>query len=348
MSDKLNIEAFQTTVDGKKTDLFFLENKRGVRAAVTNHGARIVAVWMPDKNGELDNVVAGYNSIAEYLESSKKYLGVAVGRYANRIKGASFELNGKRYELSANEGQNQLHGGKNGFHNAVWDAKQDEPNSVRLRHTSPDGTEGFPGNLEVEITYTLSDDEEIIIEYRALCDKDTVLNVTNHAYFNLGGASNSVHARDHFLRINADRYTPIDEDSVPTGEIAEVDGTPLDFREPERIGARVGANDPQLKIDAGYDHNYVLNKGEEGEYTLAAVATEPKTGRLMLVHTTEPGVQLYECDLDKALGLNVGSAFCLETQHFPDSPNQKDFPSTVLKVGEEFYSKTAYAFTVEG
>jgi aldose 1-epimerase len=348
MSHKLDAEAFQTTIDDKETDLFFLENEHGVRAAITNYGARIVAVWMPDKNGDLDNVVAGYDSISDYLESDKKYLGVAVGRYANRIKGASFELNGREYTLSENEGKNQLHGGKNGFHNAVWDAKQDEPNRVQLRHTSPDGTEGFPGKLDTAITYTLSDDDQIIIEYRAVCDKDTVLNVTNHAYFNLGGESNSIHARDHLLRINADRYTPKDADSIPTGEIAGLKGTPLDFRETERIGARLGSGESQLKIDEGYDHNYVLNKGAEDEYTLAAVATEPETGRLMMVHTTEPGVQLYECELDKALGLNVGSAFCLETQHFPDSPNQQDFPSTELKVGEEFYSKTAFAFLVEG
>ena len=344
MGKNLAVRDFQTVINGKKTDLFFLENSRGVRAAITNYGARVVAIWMPDKHGELDNVVAGYDSIGHYLEYPEIYLGAIVGPFANRIRDASFTLNGAEYSLTANEGRHHIHGGPGGFHQKVWAAELEQPNRLKLYCSIEDGIDGYPGNVEMQVLYNFDDRDELIIEYSAVSDKDTILNVTNHSYFNLGGESTKTSARDHEVTINADRFLQVDEDLLPTGEILKVGDTPFDFREPKTMSEGLSGEHPQLKYGDGYDHHYALTKRSEGAYSLAAKVVDRHSGRAMEVRTTEPGMQFFECSFADELALNMESAFCLETQHYPDSPNQSHFPSTVLKAGESFYSKTAFRF----
>lgn len=347
MSTDLPIKAsdFQRTVKGKQTDLFILQNAGKTRVAVTNYGARIVAVWAPDRDGNADNIVAGYPSIDDYLERDELYLGATVGRYANRIGGASFMLHGKTYTLPANEGNNLLHGGAEGFHNVVWDHRRRDDRTIIMEHRSPDGTSGFPGTLLMQVVFRLNDHNELDIEYHGKSDKDTVLNVTNHAYFNLGGASGGADVREHRMRINAGHFTPVGPDLVPTGEIVAVGDTPFDFRSAKAIGKDINDNHPQIKRGQGYDHNFVLNKSSEDAYTNAAWVEDTKSGRRLEVKTTEPGLQFYECRFGAQTGLNLDSAFCLETQHYPDSPNKLHFPSVVLKSKEDFYSKTSYIFS---
>ena len=346
MSKELAVADFQTTLEGKDTDLFFLENRHGVRAAVTNYGARIVAIWMPDRSGDLDNVVAGYDSIAGYLNHEETYLGAMIGRYANRIKNATFKLNGDVYDLTANEDQHHLHGGKTGFHNVVWDANLLDRNCLNLRLKSPDGHEGFPGNVEVEVVYTFNDKDELLIETKAISDKDTVLNITNHSYFNLGGEDSSITARSHRLMIDADHYLPINEKKIPL-KPKPVGDTPFDFRKFQDIGEQLDISDKQIQIAEGYDHNFILNRTAEDTSSMAARIVEPNSGRTLEITTTEPGLQFFECEFPKALELNPSTALCLEPQHFPDSPNRPDFPSTVLKAGEQFYSKSRYCFYID-
>lgn len=344
MGKNLAVREFQTTIDGNRTDLFFLENSKGVRAAITNYGARIVAIWMPDKEGELDNIVAGYDCIADYLEKPELYLGAVVGPFANRIDNASFTLNGKEFSLTANEGENQIHGGPEGFHQKVWKAELIQPNRLKLHCEVEDGTDGYPGNLKIEVIYSLDDRDELTVEYSAVSDKDTILNVTNHAYFNLGGEGRKINARDHEVTINADYILQVDGHLLPTGDMLKVDGTPFDFREPKTMSEGLSLEHPQLQHGDGYDHHFVLNKNSEEPYSFAAKVVDSYSGRAMEVRTTEPGMQFFECGFEDELALNVGSAFCLETQHFPDSPNQPHFPSTLLKAGARFYSKTSYRF----
>lgn len=346
MGKDLAIKNFQTTIGGEKTDLFFLENHHGVRAAVTNYGARVVAIWMPDKNGELDNIAAGYSRIEDYLEHKEIYLGATVGRFANRIRDAKFTLNGNVYRLSPNEGYNQLHGGPNGFHQQVWTAEQESPNILKLHCLSEDGTDGYPGNLEVTVTYILDDRDELTIEYSAVSDKDTILNVTNHTYFNLGGETGKRKVRNHRVTINADQYLPVDEHLLPVGKKEGVSGTSFDFRQPKTMKEGLAENHHQLEHGDGYDHHFILKKKASNNYEQAASVVDPFSGRGIEVTTTEPGMQFFECEFADESGLNLGSAFCLETQHFPDSPNQPGFPSTVLKAGDRFYSKTGYQFYV--
>lgn len=348
MPKDLDITDFKTTIRGRKTDLFFLENRNGIRAAITNYGARIVAIWVEDAWGEPDNIVAGYDSITGYIEHDEIYLGAIVGRYANRIKGASITLNGKEYQLAVNDGRNQLHGGGKGFHAIVWDAYQPENNRLVLKWLSEDGEEGYPGNLNVKIVYTFTDEDELRIEYSAVSDKDTVVNFTNHAYFNLGGEQGNKAARNHHFMINADHYIPVFTDLTPIGELKEVAGSPFDFRKMRSAADIIDEKHPQIIRGNGYDHNFVLNKENEQEFSLAARVVDPSSGREMNVKTIEPGLQFFECVFDEELELNVSSAFCLETQHFPDSPNHPHFPSTLLKAGDKFYSKTGYSFSVSG
>lgn len=338
---------FQTTVDGQQTDLYILDSGTGITAAITNYGARIAGIWMPDRRGNTANIVAGYRTISGYLEHDELYLGATVGRYANRIDGARFDLHGKTFELPANEGSNQLHGGEQAFHNAVWQKEYHDEQKLILSHHSPDGESGFPGNLDIQVRFELSSRGRLRIVYRATSDADTILNVTNHAYFNLSGegADGDVHA--HHLQINADRFTPVGPDLLPTGELEAVEGTPFDFRNSRPIGRDIGQDNLQLKRGGGYDHNFVLNKTRLDAYTTAASVTDPGSGRRLEVKTTEPGVQFYECRFSSNADLNLPSAFCLETQHFPDSPNQLHFPSVLLKKGDQFYSKTAYILSVE-
>ena len=351
---------FGTLPDGTSVELFTLKNASGAEVRITNYGGIVTAIKVPDRSGKLDDVVLGYDSLDGYIKNPT-YFGAVIGRYANRIGKAQFKLDGKTYKLAANNGANTLHGGIKGFDKAVWQADPfEKPGSagVVLTYTSPDGEEGYPGTLATRVTYTFTDANELIADYTATTDKPTVLNLTNHSYFNLAGeGSGDVLA--HQLTINADRYTPADATLIPRGELASVAGTPLDFRTSTAIGAHIDADDPQLKLGLGYDHNFVINRqaaaNKDNELVPAARVEEPKTGRILEVSTTEPGVQLYTANhLDGSVVGKAGhaygkrNAFCLETQHYPDSPNKPSFPTATLRPGETFHSQTVYAFKVAG
>ena len=308
---------------------------------------------VPDRSGKLTDVVTGHNSIDDYLVSEEPYFGAICGRYGNRIAKGSFTLDGVVYDkLAINNGPNSLHGGLKGFNSVVWDANQTDDQTVELKYTSADGEEGFPGTLKVTVTYHLTDDNEVVIMYHAITDKPTVLNLTNHSYFNLSGAGDPSVA-DHTLTINADQYLPTDETAIPYGAPEKVEGTPMDFRTPYLVGARIDEPTDQLTWARGYDHTYILNK-EESELGFCARCQSPKTGIIMEAYTTEPGVQLYTGNwmTGNFEGKNgqrypARAALCLETQHFPDSPNKPEYPSTVLRPGEVFESKTIYKFSAE-
>lgn len=337
-------------IDGRALSLFMLTNASGGQVGITEYGGIVVSLKVPDRHGEFGDVVLGFDTLDAYVADTP-YFGAITGRYANRIAGGRFSLDGTDYELAVNNPPNALHGGIKGFDKVVWNGEPNaEGDGVVFKYVSADGEEGYPGTLTAQVTYTWTDDHELRIDYEATTDKPTVLNLTNHSYFNLkdGGASPIL---DHELTIDADRYTPVDETSIPTGELAALEGTPLDFRQPAAIGARIGDDHEQLRFGAGYDHNYVLNRESES-LALAATVYEPESGRVMEVLTTEPGVQFYSGNfLD---GHHVGkggvayehrSGLCLETQHFPDSPNQPEFPSTVLRPGETYSTQTVYRFS---
>ena len=339
------------TVDGKQVDLYTLTNANGVEAKITNYGAIIVSLKVPDRNGKMDDVTLGYSKLEEYIKDTP-YFGAIVGRYGNRIAKGKFKLEGKEYTLATNNDQNHLHGGIKGFDKVVWDVQtvtRNDTVGLKLTYFSKDGEEGYPGNLTSTVTYYLTNNDEIDIEYEATTDKATPINLTHHSYFNLAGQGNG-DILGHEIMINADSFTPVDSGLIPTGELRPVKGTPMDFITPTAIGARVNQDYRQLVYGKGYDHNWVLN-GWDGTMKLAARVHEPTTGRIMEVLTTEPGIQFY-CGnfLD---GSNIGkggkiynhrNGFCLETQHFPDSPNQPDFPSTILHPGEKYSHKTIYRF----
>jgi aldose 1-epimerase len=342
------------TVDGKEVFLFTLKNKSGMEARITNYGGIVVSLLVPDRSNKPGDVVLGYDSLSSYLKATP-YFGAIVGRYGNRIGKARFTLDGTEYALNANDGPNTLHGGLKGFDKVVWEADGTTPAtqpSLTLSYLSRDGEEGYPGNLKVTVVYTLTDSNELRIDYAASTDKPTVLNLTHHSYFNLAGAGNG-DILSHELMLNADRFTPIDSGLITTGDLNPVQGTPMDFRTPEAIGARIGVKDDQLRFGRGYDHNWVLNRTGEG-LSLAARVSEKTSGRIMEVWTTQPGIQFYSGNfLD---GTNTGkggkayayrSGLCLETQRFPDSPNKPTFPSTVLRPGEKFASTTVYRFSVQ-
>jgi aldose 1-epimerase len=341
------------TADGEEVTLFTLTNGSGMTVEIMNYGGIIQSIMVPDRNGEMANVTLGFDNLDRYLEGHP-YFGNITGRYANRIAKGTFELEGETYQLAINNEPNTLHGGEKGFDKYVWDAEVLENEvGVRLSRTSPDDEEGYPGNLEVEVTYTLTEDNEIRIDYHATTDAPTVVNLTNHAYFNLAGEGNGS-ILDHELQLMASSYTPVDETLIPTGEIAQVAGTPMDFTTPHAIGERIRDDFEQLVIGRGYDHNYVLDRENDDSLQLAARVTEPTSGRVLEVLTTEPGIQFYSGNfLDGAvIGASgrmyrQGDGFALETQHFPDSPNQPEFPTTVLNPGEEFNSTTVYAFSTE-
>lgn len=339
-------------VDGKPVDLFVLENSNHLEMKVTNYGGIVVSLVVPDRDGNMDDIVLGYNQLEAYVKHNP-YFGAIIGRYGNRIGNAQFTLEGQKYTLAKNDGENNLHGGIKGFDKVVWDAKpvmDDDYVGLILKYLSKDGEEGFPGNLDVTVKYILNNDNEFRIDYRATTDKTTIVNLTNHSYFNLAGEG-SGDILGHEVVINAERFTPVDETLIPTGELAPVEGTPMDFRIPTAIGARIDADYEQLKIGKGYDHNFVLNKDQEGAMTLAATAYEPASGRFMEVFTTEPGMQFYTGNfLNGMIGksgkpYNFRNAFCFETQHFPDSPNKPEFPSVVLRPGEEYKTTTIYKFS---
>ncbi|MGH3392889.1 MAG: aldose epimerase family protein, partial [Actinomadura sp.] len=328
-----------------------LDNGRGLRVRILTYGGVVQTIEVPDRDGRPGNVVLGCASLADYLTMSR-YFGAIVGRYANRIAGGRLRLDGKEYRLPRNDGDNSLHGGERGFDRRVWDVTAAGARELTLAYVSADGEEGYPGTLETAVTYTVADDDALRIDYHATTDRPTVVNLTNHSYFNLAGEG-SGQVYDHVLTLNAGAYTPTGPGQIPTGELASVAGTPFDFTSPHPIGVRIRDPHPQLLAGLGYDHNFVLDQPARGALGLAARVEDPRSGRMLEVLTTEPGVQFYSGNvLD---GSSVGSGggtyrqgdgLCLETQHFPDSPNQPDFPSTVLRPGEEYTSTTVYRFSV--
>ena len=344
---------FGTTPDGQAVTVFTLSNAHHMEVRVMTYGGIILSIKVPDRDDKIDDVVLGYDSLADYVRGSP-YFGAIVGRYGNRIGKAHFALDGKDYLLAANNGPNALHGGLKGFDKVVWQARtlqNDTGVGLVLRHTSPDGDQGYPGTLVAQVTYILTDSNQLIVEYHATTDKATPVNLTNHTYFNLAGAGKG-NILGHILTLDADRMTPVDSMLIPLGTITPVAGTPFDFRKPTPIGARIDNKDKQLKNAGGYDHNMVINRTGPGLVHFAHVV-EPTSGRTLDVSTTEPGVQFYTGNfLD---GSNSGKngipymkhfGFCLETQHFPDSPNRANFPSTILRPGATYDSQTIFAFGV--
>ncbi|MGB3802182.1 MAG: aldose epimerase family protein [Lewinella sp.] len=347
VQDSVAVTGFGDTPEGA-ADVYTLTNDNGMEVDITNYGGIITAIRVPDRDGNVADVAHGFPTVEGYL-GEDPYFGALIGRYGNRIGNATFTLDGETYELPANDGGNTLHGGPEGFHTKLWNATAlNEDNSVELQRTSPDGEEGYPGNLDVTVRYTLTDDNELRIEYEATTDQATPVNLTNHSYFNLSGSGTIL---DHVLMIDADAITPVNSTLIPTGELQDVAGTPFDFREPTAIGERIDAENEQLGFGQGYDHNWVLNSGG-GSLTSVATLYDPSSGRMMEVLTTEPGLQFYSGNfLDGSFtgkddtSYALRSALCLETQHYPDSPNQPDFPSTILEPGDTYASETVYRFS---
>jgi aldose 1-epimerase len=348
---KISRQPFGDTQDGKSVELFTLRNKNRMEAKITNYGGIVVSLLVPDRNGNMGDVVLGYDRLDNYI-TDNPYFGALIGRYGNRISKGRFTLDGVDYRLAVNDGENHLHGGLKGFDKVVWDAAEAESSegpALHLKYVSPDGEEGYPGTLLVDVIYTLTDSNELKIEYSAVSDRPTVANLTHHSYFNLAGEGSGT-ILDHVLTIEADLFTPVGPGLIPTGELRSVEGTPLDFRKPTRIGERIDAGDEQMKLGGGYDHNWVLNKSTNALMQAARVE-DRSTGRVMEVLTTEPALQFYSGNF--LTGKNVGkkghpyvyrSGFCLETQHYPDSPNRREFPSTLLDAGKKYSSTTVYRF----
>ncbi|MEI8205325.1 MAG: aldose epimerase family protein [Kiritimatiellales bacterium] len=346
----VNNEAFGKNFYGEDVELFTLTNAQGVKVRIMTHGATVLSLEAPDRNGKMADIVLGHDTAAEYVQATP-YFGCAVGRFANRIKNGKFKLGGKAYTLSQNNGPNALHGGLRGFDKVVWAAKLlESSNTVRMTYVSADGEEGFPGEVKTVVTYTLTEAGGLKIDYKAETTKATPYNITNHSYFNLAGHDAGTIGKQT-LMINADTFLPTNETAIPTGESVPVAGTPFDFRTPHAIGERINSDHEQLRFGNGYDHNFCLNKKSEGELSFAARVEAPESGRVMEVYTTEPGIQFYTGNfLDGTLKGTGGckyvcrSGFCLETQHYPDSPNQPQFPNTILRPGETFRSQTIYKF----
>jgi aldose 1-epimerase len=337
----------QRAADGKAVETYTLKNANGIELTAIGYGGIITSLRVPDRSGRMGDIVLGFDNLQDYWKDHP-FFGAIIGRYGNRIAKGQFSLDGKTYKLATNNGPNHLHGGAKGFDKQPWTVSK-KGNALVFTRTSPDGEEGYPGALKVSVTYTLTDKNELVVDYLATTDKPTVVNLTQHSYFNLAGEGDIL---GHQLMLNADRYTPVDETLIPTGELAPVEGTPFDFRKPTAIGARINDNHPQLKNGQGYDHNWVLNRKGSG-LELAARVIEPKSGRTMEIATTEPGMQFYSGNfLDGTLTGKGGqvykhrTGFCLETQHFPDSPNQPKFPSTRLEPGKEYRSKTVFTFGI--
>jgi aldose 1-epimerase len=350
----LKREDFQAVVQGKETDLYTLTNAQGMEVSITNYGGSLVSIMVPDRDGNMANVIQGHDCIQDCLSSPEPFLSTLVGRYGNRICRGKFTMNGKEYSLTINNGPNHLHGGPTGCHARVWDAEQINEQELVLRYTFAYYEEGFPGEVSMTVKYSLTNDNELVIDYRGTTNKKTVVNMTSHGFFSLTGIGTPTPSQlDTILTINADFYVPIDENSIPTGEIRKVEGTPFDFRTPKPVGRDIAADDEQIKNGTGYDHCYVLNKREPGELTLAASMVEPSTGRTMECWTTEPGVQFYSDNWADGYKGQHGATFgkhsglCFEAQHFPDSPNRQHFPSVVLCPGEEYSQVTVYKFGVE-
>ncbi len=344
---------FGKTPEGETVDAYTLTNSEGMQIRAITFGGIITSIRVPDRTGKLDDVALGFDNLESYLRNPP-YFGAIIGRYGNRIGRGRFTLDGKTYTLAINNRPNHLHGGNKGFDKVVWQAepfKNADSVGVVFTHTSPDGDEGYPGTLSLRVSYTLNDKNELAFDYEATTDKATPVNLTQHSYFNLGGEGNG-DILGHVMTIYASRITPVDQNLIPTGELAPVEGTPFDFRKPAAIGARIADNDTQIRYGNGYDHNFVLDRNGEG-LVMAAHVEDPVTGRVLEVSTTEPGMQFYTGNfLDGTLTGKSGkvykqrSGFALETQHFPDSPNKPEFPNTILKPGETYRSKTVYAFSV--
>ena len=347
----VTVESFGKTADGQQVRIYKLTNANGLKAGVMTYGAIVVSLEAPDKTGKMDDVVLGYDNLDGYLRSSP-YFGAIVGRYGNRIGKGKFTLDGTEYTLAVNNNENHLHGGIKGFDKVVW---TDEPVwrsnavGVKLSYLSKDGEEGYPGNLKATVTYVLTNDNELRIEYAATTDKATPVNLTHHGYWNLTGGQRDI--LGHMLTLNADKFTPVDKGLIPTGELPPVKGTVMDFTKPTAIGARIENDFEQLKFGGGYDHNWVLNKSGKG-MTLAARVHEPTSGRVMEVYTKEPGIQFYSGNfLDGTITGKGGTVYqhrwglCLETQHYPDSPNKPNFPSTILRPGQKYETVTVYRFS---
>jgi aldose 1-epimerase len=345
-------QPFGQTKDGTPVDLYTLRNSKGAEARISNYGGLVISLKVPDRNGNLGDVVLGYDNLDGYLKETP-YFGALIGRYGNRIAKGKFTLNGQEYTLATNNGPNALHGGLKGFDKVVWEptilASAEGP-ALQLKYVSKDGEEGYPGNLSVTAVYTLTEDNALKLEFTATTDKDTVLNLTHHSYFNLAGKGDIL---GHLVIIPANRFTPVDSTLIPTGELKPVEGTPFDFRNPTAIGVRINQDDEQLKFGGGYDHNWVVNK-QPGAYGLMARVTELTSGRVMEVYSTEPGLQFYSGNfLDGKITGKRGwvykhrSAFCMEPQHYPDSPNKPEFPTVVLKPGQVYKNTIVYRFSTE-
>lgn len=353
----VKVEPFERLSGGQLVKVYTLTNRNGLQLRAMNYGGIILSLRVPDRNGSFDDIVLGFETAAKYVEQSP-YFGAIIGRYGNRIEGGEFELNGKTYTLATNNGPNHLHGGTRGFDKRFWEGKSfvDEHGvGITFSYTSPDGEEGYPGTLDTKVTYRLTDDNELIVSYEATTTEATPVNLTQHSYFNLGGHG-SGDVLDHELMIDANRFTPVDSTLIPTGERRRVEGTPFDFTSPTPIGARIEAENRQIEFGQGYDHNFILNRDDASKDSLALAARvyDPESGRVMTVHTTEPGLQFYSGNfLDGSLTGKDGvtyerrSGFCLETQHFPNSPNEPSFPSTILRPGETYLSRTIFTFDTQ-
>jgi len=351
----MTAESFGKITSGTEAEIYTLRNSGGVEVRVTNFGATLVTLKVPDRNGAIADVVLGYDDLQSY-EAGRAFFGATVGRYANRIAHGKFTLNGAAYQLPLNNGQNSLHGGIAGFNKRFWTAKEaasDDGEAVELTYLSKDGEEGYPGNLTATVRYTvLAKENALRIEYEARTDADTVVNLTNHSYFNLAGEGNGDILK-HEVTLHSDAFTPADATQIPTGEIRQVQGTPFDFRQATAVGARIDAKDEQLELGGGYDHNWILKRSADGKEIVAAEVCDPRSGRVMQVRTTQVGVQFYSGNNIAKHGLVKGKggkmydrrmALCLETQHFPDSPNHPSFPTTTLRAGETFRSSTTFVF----
>ena len=351
-NERMEATNFQDTINGKEGSLRKIENGQ-ITAYFTNYGARLVGLWAPDKDGKLTDVVVGFKDLKSYVNSTEPYFGATIGRYGNRIAKGKFSLDGEEYNLSVNNGANTLHGGKKGFQAKFWNVEQPDDHTLVFTYTSKDGEQGFPGNLKTKVTYSLTDDNSLRMEYEATTDKKTVVNMTNHAFFNLNGEGSGT-ILDHEVMINAKEFTPVDSTLIPLGKMTSVDGTPFDFQKPVSIGQRIDQENEQLKNGKGYDHNFVLNANEGKEMMHAASVVGDKSGIKMEIYTEEPGLQFYSGNFMKGKNTfkngskdEYRTAFAMETQHFPDSPNQKDYPSTVLNPGEKYHTVSVYEFSVE-
>ncbi|MDP5201777.1 aldose epimerase family protein [Flavobacterium sp. DG2-3] len=347
----LDAKNFDTIIDGKKVSLYWIENK-GIKAAFTNYGGRLVGLWIADKNGKQTDVVVGMNSVKGFKNSTEPYFGATIGRVGNRVALGKFTLDGKQYQIPLNNGKNALHGGVKGFQDVVWNAEKTDGKTLVFTYVSPDGEQGFPGNLNVKVTYTLTEDKTVKMEYEATTDKTTIVNLTNHAFFNLNGEGSGT-ILNHELQIYADQFTPVDEGLIPTGELKAVKNTPFDFKSKHTIGEKIETKDEQLKFGKGYDHNYVLNANKKDGFVHAATIKGDISGITLDIYTEEPGLQFYSGNFMQSKNVfksgakdDFRTAFALETQHFPDAPNQPKFASIDLKPGAKYHTVSLYKFSV--